>query len=111
MPSGGWKMEDRKGGMVMKKEKLRQNQSADLQLVSIAHAAQKLDVSTRTVHRYIEDGALPALVMGGKMYRIRETVLQEFIETLEGRRLPKTRRSPEQLDLGLSEPVGEEEDV
>lgn len=95
----------------MKKEKSRQNQSTDLQLVSIAHAAQKLDVSTRTVHRYIEDGVLPALVMGGRMYRIRETVLQEFIETSESRRLPKARRSPKQLDLGFSDPAQKEEDV
>ncbi len=40
-------------------------------LVSLAHAADALAVSTRTVRRYISDGQLDAVRLGRKTLRIK----------------------------------------
>jgi excisionase family DNA binding protein len=89
----------------MKKDKPHQI-PATLQLVSIAHAAQRLDVGTRTVRRYIRKGLLEAVVMGGRVYRIRESSLSDFIAGLHSGQGGSAPSSPRQLDLGISHPPG-----
>jgi excisionase family DNA binding protein len=98
-----------KGGHVMKKDKPHQT-PATLQLVSIAHAAQRLDVGTRTVRRYIRKGLLEAVVMGGRVYRIRESSLSDFIASLHPGKRESISTSPRQLDLGICHPSGGRED-
>ncbi len=93
----------------MKKDKPYQT-SASLQLVSIAHAAQKLDVGTRTVRRYIRKGLLEAVVMGGRVYRIRESSLSDFIASLHPGQRDSLSTSPRQLGLGISHTAGGRDD-
>jgi len=58
------------------------NQFANIRLLTLAEAARLLQVSTRTLHRMIRSGDLPALKVGGQ-WRLRETQLQQWVERRE----------------------------
>jgi len=58
------------------------NQFANIRLLTLAEAARLLQVSTRTLHRMIRSGDLPALKVGGQ-WRLRETQLQQWVEHRE----------------------------
>ena len=59
-----------------------QNQFASIRLLTLSEAARLLQVSTRTLHRMIRSGDLPALKVGGQ-WRVRETQLQQWVEHRE----------------------------
>ena len=46
---------------------------------TVAEVAERLNVSTKTVTRWIEEGKISAFRFG-KSYRIEEKVLEQFIE-------------------------------
>jgi excisionase family DNA binding protein len=45
----------------------------------VEHVAERLDVSTKSVRRYIDRGELPVHRLGG-LIRISEADLQQFLE-------------------------------
>jgi len=51
----------------------------NIQFYDIQEVAKELDVSTRTIRRYIDDGKLTAFKIGNKV-KIRPEDLDEFIE-------------------------------
>jgi excisionase family DNA binding protein len=59
-------------------------------LLTVAHAAEVLDCSTRTVRRRIADGALPAVIEAGRLM-VRGDELLAYIEALERPRAPRRR--------------------
>ncbi len=48
--------------------------------LTIEQAAQWLQVSTKTIRRYIEAGSLPAVNLGGRAIRIRRQDLEAFLQ-------------------------------
>jgi excisionase family DNA binding protein len=52
-------------------------------LLTLAEAANLLQVSTRTLQRMIRNGELPAFKVGGQ-WRLRETQLRQWVENREG---------------------------
>ncbi len=58
------------------------NTFSNIRLLTLAEAAQLLHVSTRTLHRMIQGGDLPALKVGGQ-WRVRESQLQLWVEHRE----------------------------
>lgn len=54
------------------------------QLISVRKAAEDADVSTQTVRRWIQSGALPALKMSARLYRIDPDDLQDFLNRHKG---------------------------
>jgi excisionase family DNA binding protein len=58
------------------------DQFANIRLLTLSEAAELLHVSTRTLHRMIRNGDLPALKVGGQ-WRVRETQLQQWVEHRE----------------------------
>jgi excisionase family DNA binding protein len=48
--------------------------------LTIEQVAEWLQVSTRTIRRYIEDGSLPAVNLGGRAIRIRRQDLEAWLE-------------------------------
>jgi len=56
-------------------------------VLTVAEVAERLNVSSKTVTRWIEDGKISAFRFG-KSYRIEETELEHFIE--------KSRVNPEE---------------
>lgn len=58
------------------------NQFANIRLLTLSEAAQLLQVSTRTLHRMIRSGDLPALKVGGQ-WRVRETQLEQWVQHRE----------------------------
>lgn len=53
-----------------------------IRLLTLAEAAQLLQVSTRTLQRMIRSNDLPALKVGGQ-WRLRESQLTDWIERRE----------------------------
>jgi len=51
----------------------------NIQFYDIQEVAKELDVSTRTIRRYIDDGKMTAFKIGNKV-KIRPGDLDEFIE-------------------------------
>jgi excisionase family DNA binding protein len=51
-------------------------------LLTLAEAANLLQVSTRTLQRMIRNGQLPAFKVGGQ-WRLRETQLRQWVESRE----------------------------
>ena len=49
------------------------------EMLTIKEAAKLLDVSTRTVNRYIKDGKLKAYMVGNK-WRFEKEEIQRFIK-------------------------------
>jgi excisionase family DNA binding protein len=49
--------------------------------MTVEQAAEWLQVSTKTIRRYIEGGSLPAVNLGGRAIRIRRPDLEEWLET------------------------------
>ena len=60
-------------------------------LLTLKEVAARLNVSVRTVNRYISDGTLPSIKIGG-LRRVLEADLEEFIrkhrKSLIGRNCP-----------------------
>jgi excisionase family DNA binding protein len=54
----------------------------DIRLLTLSEAAQRLQVSTRKLHRMIRNAHLPAFKVGGQ-WRLRETQLHQWIEQQE----------------------------
>ncbi len=52
-----------------------------LEWFTIEQAAAWLQVSTKTIRRYIEAGSLPAVNLGGRAIRIRRVDLEGWLET------------------------------
>jgi excisionase family DNA binding protein len=55
---------------------------SDIRLLTLLEAAQRLQVSTRTLHRMIRNSELPAFKVGGQ-WRLREAQLYQWIEHQE----------------------------
>ena len=68
------------------------SQFANIRLLTLSEAARLLQVSTRTLHRMIRSGALPALKVGGQ-WRVRETQLQQWVEQRETSAVVARKRS------------------
>ena len=47
--------------------------------LTVKQAAEKLQVSTKTIFRRIADGSLPAYKLGVKLVRIRQSDLDEYV--------------------------------
>jgi excisionase family DNA binding protein len=58
------------------------NQLQSIRLLTLSKAAELLNVSTRTLHRMIRNGKLPAFKVGGQ-WRVRESQLRQWIEQRE----------------------------
>lgn len=69
-----------------------QSQFANIRLLTLSEAARLLQVSTRTLHRMIRSGDLPALKVGGQ-WRVRETQLQQWVEHRETSGVVARKRS------------------
>jgi excisionase family DNA binding protein len=69
-----------------------QSQFANIRLLTLSEAARLLQVSTRTLHRMIRSGDLPALKVGGQ-WRVRETQLQQWVEHRETSAVVARKRS------------------
>lgn len=54
------------------------------QLISVRTAAEQADVSTQTVRRWIQSGALPALKISARLYRLDPDDLQDFLNGSKG---------------------------
>jgi excisionase family DNA binding protein len=65
-----------------------------IRLLTLAEAAQLLQVSTRTLQRMIRSNDLPALKVGGQ-WRLRESQLTDWIERRE-----RGQITPERKQLG-----------
>jgi len=52
-----------------------------LEYLTIRQAAEKLQVSTRTITRRIQDGSLPCYRLGARTIRIRSTDLENYINS------------------------------
>ena len=52
-------------------------------LLTIRQAAERLNVSTKTIYRRIEDKSLPVVKLSPKDYRIDERDLEAYIEKLK----------------------------
>lgn len=52
-------------------------------LLEVSIVASRMKVSAETVRSYIRDGYLHALRLPGRIYRIRESALKEFLASLE----------------------------
>lgn len=48
-------------------------------LLTSAEVAQRFDVSTRTVARWVREGRLPAVRPGGRFLRFREADVEELM--------------------------------
>ncbi len=48
--------------------------------LTVEQVAEWLQVSTKTIRRYIEDGSLPAVNLGGRAIRIRRQDLDAWLE-------------------------------
>ncbi len=55
----------------------------NISLLTLAEAANLLQVSTRTLQRMIRKGELPAFKVGGQ-WRLREAQLRQWVESREG---------------------------
>lgn len=55
----------------------------DIRLLTLAEAADILQVSTRTLQRMIRSDRLPALKVGGQ-WRVRREQLRQWVENHEG---------------------------
>lgn len=48
-------------------------------LLKVAEVAERLSVTDSTVYRWIDDGSLPAISVGPKSTRVRESDLEELL--------------------------------
>ena len=69
-------------------------QFPNIRLLTLSEAAQLLQVSTRTLHRMIRGGDLPALKVRGQ-WRLRETQLQQWVEHQETSAVHVRKKSEE----------------
>lgn len=65
-------------------------------LLTISEAAERLQVSDRQVRRLVDDGKLPAVILGPRTRRIRPETLARFVEESECQSAsPKIPDTPE----------------
>jgi excisionase family DNA binding protein len=55
-------------------------------LISRTEAAERLDVSERTIDRYIESHKLPAYRVGSTLIRLRESDVETLVQRIEKKR-------------------------
>lgn len=48
--------------------------------ITVKQAAERLQVSTKTIFRRIEDNSIPVIRLGNKTIRIDESDLQQYID-------------------------------
>jgi len=48
-------------------------------LLTVNQVAERLQLKPATIHKYIRDGKINAIKLGGKVYRISEEDLMKFI--------------------------------
>ena len=53
-------------------------------LLSPEKVAELLDVSPHTIRAWLRDGTMKGIKLGGKMWRVREKDLEEFLRQGEG---------------------------
>jgi excisionase family DNA binding protein len=58
-----------------------ENNTEPMHLFTLQEAAELLQVSTRTLHRMIQHGNVPALKVGGQ-WRVRESSLSKWMQEL-----------------------------
>lgn len=66
---------------------MKRNRSMQERVFTVDEVAQQLRVDARTVRKWIRNGDLAAIDVGGS-YRIRESSLQDFIKRRERRDSP-----------------------
>lgn len=66
----------------------------NIRLLTLAEAANLLQVSTRTLQRMIRNRELPAFKVGGQ-WRLRETQLRQWVESREGSVVEAEKQSGE----------------
>lgn len=66
----------------------------NIRLLTLSEAANLLQVSTRTLQRMIRNGELPAFKVGGQ-WRVRETQLQQWVESREGS-IVEAKKTPDE---------------
>lgn len=69
--------------------------------LKIPEIARRLDVSEKTARRYVKDGTLPSVFVGGA-YRVSEEDLEDYLQ--DARVQPG--KAPAPLQLQLEEPAG-----
>lgn len=52
-----------------------------MSLLKTKEVARRLGVTSRTVSKWIRDGELKAIKLNGRVWRVREEDLDEFIES------------------------------
>ncbi len=65
----------------MTEENQAASPSGSPEWLTIEQAADWLQVSTKTIRRYIEGGSIPAVNLGGRAIRIRRQDLEAWLET------------------------------
>src|SRR5262245_52298623 len=68
--------------------------SRAVMLLSVREAAKLMGMSSKTVHRLIQAGKLPAINLTGRTTRIRSTDLEDYYRKQTGKPLPKDRMEP-----------------
>lgn len=53
--------------------------------MSVKEAAEQVGVSTQTVRRWIQSGALPALRISARLYRLDQEDFEKFIQSAKGK--------------------------
>jgi excisionase family DNA binding protein len=66
---------------------MTRNRGMQERVFTVDEVAHQLRVDARTVRKWIRSGELPAIDVGGS-YRIRESVLTDFIRRRESRDRP-----------------------
>jgi excisionase family DNA binding protein len=74
--------------------------------LKLPEVAQRLDLSEKTVRRYVKAGVLPSVFIGNS-YRVREEDLQEYLRRAKVEPGKAPRRSP--FERSFNDVLGEEE--
>jgi excisionase family DNA binding protein len=76
--------------------------------VTVGELAEYWEVSRRRVYLHIEEGALPAMRLGPRSYRIRTNAAAEFERRISSLRAPMRACEPNG-PRGVQEPAGRRE--
>jgi excisionase family DNA binding protein len=60
--------------------RVEMSSSAEIEWLSSQEAARRLGITTRTLYRFVDQGALPAYRMG-RVIRVKATDIDAFIES------------------------------
>ncbi len=100
----------------MEEDKRANNPAVPPEWLTIEQAADWLQVSTKTIRRYIEAGSLPAINLGGRAIRIRRQELEAWLQNrriepgvslrhLERQERHEQRRQEHSRNVRASRPV------